>query len=188
MGNAASSLSNVFLAAQGVNAAAGAVNTYQQVQAQRAQGSAQKQAAYDNAAMMELQARDAERQGERAAALRGLDTRAILDAQASAAAGQGVSVNSGSVQKVMSDASAFGNLDAEMEATNAWRRAFGMRSSAEYERRAGRDAKSAANYKARMSAAAGGLQFGRDLVEGTDKYGKFRDNQRIRSQRSSFQP
>lgn len=179
MGLEAGGLSNLFLAAQGVNAAAGLADTYQQVQAQRAQGSYAKQTANDQAAMAELQAKDADRAGDRAAALRGLETRDLIARQRAAAAGQGIETNAGSILNLTGDTAAMGALDVEMEKNNAWRQVFGLKSEAENLRTSGKNAKASANAKARMTAASGGLQFGRDVMSAGYQYGKFRDGPKV---------
>lgn len=176
MGLDAASLSNIYLASQSVNAAAGVANTYQQVQAERAQGRYAKQTAYDNAAMMELQAKDVDAAGDRAAAMRGLETRDLMGKQVTAAAGQGIDVSGGgTLDQILAETQGFGRLDAEMERNNAWRTAFGLRSDATNTRMAGKNAKASAVGRARMTAASGGLQFGRDALKTAYEYGQFRE-------------
>jgi hypothetical protein len=181
MGAEAGSLGNMFLAAQGVNAAAGVANTYQSVVAQRAEGKFAKQAAYDEAAMAELQSKDVAANAEREAALRGLRTRDIIAAQRAAAAGRGVDVNSGSVTDLGADEAMWGAMDVETLKNNAWRQVFGLQSEATNLRRGGKNAKDSANANARMTAASGGLQFGRDVMSGAYQYEQFRDGKKAPS-------
>lgn len=174
MGVQAGGLANMFLAAQGASAVAGAANSFVQARAMRQQGAYENQVALDNAAMLELQARDAEKAGERAAALRGLETRSLIERQRLAASGQGIDPDSGSVAALTGDTAAFGAMDAEMEANNAWRQAFGIRAEATGMRRAGRNARDASRFNARMTLASGGLQFGRDAIGAGYGYTQFR--------------
>ena len=176
MGSEGGALGNMFLAAQGVNAAAGVANTYQSVMAQRAEGKFAKQAANDEAAMMELQAKDVSANSEREQALRGLRTRDIIEAQRAAAAGRGVDAASGSLQSLAADESMWGSMDVETLKNNAWRQVFGLQSEATNLRRSGKNAKDSANANARMTAASGGLQFGRDVMSGAYQYQQFRDS------------
>jgi len=175
MGVDAGGLANLFLAAQGVNAAAGVANSYVQSQALRSEGKYARQTAEEDALMRELQIRDVKRAGDRAAALRGLETRQLIGRQRAAAAGQGVDVSSASVQALAEEAAMFGALDAEAEMNNAWRAAWGLKAEAAQVRRAGRNARDAANFQARMSAVSGGLQAGRDLLQGAYGYSQFRE-------------
>lgn len=175
MGSEGGALGNLFLAAQGTQAVAGAANTYQSVMAQRAEGKFAKQAAYDEAAMAEVQAKDVAANAEREQALRGLRTRDIIAAQRAAAAGRGVDVNSQSVMDLNADEAMWGAMDTETLKNNAWRQVFGLQSEATNLRRAGKNAKQSANANARMTAATGGLQFGRDVMNGGYQYSQFRD-------------
>ena len=175
MGSEGGALGNMFLAAQGVNAAAGVANTYQSVVAQRAEGKFAKQAANDEAAMAELQAKDVSANSEREQALRGLRTRDIIEAQRAAAAGRGVDASSGSLQSLAGDEAMWGSMDVETLKNNAWRQVFGLQSEATNLRRSGKNAKDSANANARMTAAGGGLQFGRDVMSGAYQYSQFRD-------------
>lgn len=175
MGAEGGSLANLFAVGQGVNAAAGAAQTYQSVVAQRAEGRFAKQAFKDEAAMTELQAKDVSANAEREAALRGLRTRDIIAAQRAAAAGNGVDVGSASVSALGADEAMYGAMDVETLKNNAWRQVFGLESEATNLRRSGKNAKNNANANARMTAVSGGLQFGRDVMSGAYQYGQFRD-------------
>jgi hypothetical protein len=164
MGLEASGLSNLYLAASGVQAAAGATSAYAQSRAQRAEGRYLKQTAEDDAAMRELQAKDAERQGGRAAALKGKETQAMLSTQRVIAGKQGSSSDQSALD-VMGDTAMFGQMDRETIDNNAWRAAWGLRAEAAQTRRAGRHARDAARFNSQMTAATGGLQFGRDALQ-----------------------
>lgn len=171
----AGSLANLYLAGAGVNAAAGAANSYAQSNAMRAQGQHVRQSAEDDALMRELQAKDVERAGGKAAAMKGKETSALIARQRAAAAGQGVDVGSQSVADLGADAAMFGAMDVETIDNNSWKTAWGMRAEAAQTRRAGRNARDAANFDARMTAATGGLQFGRDLLQAGYTYNQFGD-------------
>lgn len=162
--------SGLFLAGSGVNAAAGAANAYTQHRALRQQAGYIRQTAEEDALMRELQVKDVERAGDRAAALRGRETAALIASQQV----QGGPLDDGSILNITGDTAEFGALDAEMERNNAWREAWGLRANATNIRRAGRNARDAANFNARMTAATGGLQFGRDVLDGTYKAEMFR--------------
>jgi hypothetical protein len=162
----ASNMSNLFLATSGIQAGAGAVSAYSQSNAIREQGNYQKQVANDNALMLELQAKEVEKQGGRAAALRGKETQALIARQRAAAAGQGVGLESQSVLDMTSDSSMMGALDVESINNDTWRKAWGIRSEASQMRRAGKHANQAAKHESRQTAATGGLQFGRDAIQG----------------------
>lgn len=174
MGLEAGGLQNLYLAGAGINAAAGAAGSYAQSNAQRQQGRYLKQTANEDAAMRDLQVKDVERQGDRAAAMRGKGTADLIGRQQAAAAGQGVDVGSGTAGAIQEDAAAFGAMDVEMEKNNAWRAAWGLRAEAANTRRAGKNAKNAADFNARMTAATGGLQFGRDALRAGYEYDQFR--------------
>jgi hypothetical protein len=175
MGLDAGSLSNMFLAGQTVNAAAGAANTYQSVVAQRAEGKYAKQIANDEAAMAELQAKDVSANAEREIALRGLRTRDIIASQRAAAAGRGIDVGSQSVSDLGADEAMWGAMDQETLKNNAWRQVFGLQSEATNLRRGGKHAQQSANANARMTAVSGGLQFGRDVMSGAYQAAQFRE-------------
>jgi hypothetical protein len=161
----ASNMSNLFLATSGIQAGAGAVSAYSQSNAIREQGNYQKQVANDNALMLELQAKEVEKQGGRAAALRGKETQALIGRQR-VIAGSGGSVSDQSVLDLTGDASMMGALDVESINNDTWRKAWGIRSEASQMRRAGKHANQAAKHESRQTAATGGLQFGRDAIQG----------------------
>lgn len=165
MGLEASGLSNLYLAASGAQAAAGVASSYAQARAQRAEGRYLKQTAEDDAAMRELQAKDAERQGGREAALKGKATQAMLSTQRVIAGKQGSSSDQSALD-VMGDTAMFGQMDRETIDNNAWRSAWGLRAEAAQTRRGGRNARDAARFNSRLTAATGGLQFGRDALQG----------------------
>jgi hypothetical protein len=166
MGLEANGLSNLYLAASGIQAAGTAANTYAQVNAQRDMGRYQRQTAEEAALMAELQAKDVGKAADKAIAQRGLDTRAMIARQRAAAAGQGVDVASGSVVDITGDTAAYGAVDAEQIANNAFRSAWGLGAEASQTRQAGRNARDASRFNARMTAASGGLQFGREAIQG----------------------
>jgi len=167
-------MGNLFLAAQGTSALGAGAQGYVQGRAQRLQGNYEHQVAKDNAALLDLRAKDVERQGERAAAMKGLETKQLLSAQRAAAGGSGVDVASGSVQALAGETAEFGALEREAVTNDTWRKAWGLRAEATGMRRAGRNARDAGRFNARMSAVSGGLQAGRDLLQGAYGYQQFR--------------
>lgn len=158
-----SGLSNLYIAASGVQAAAGATSSFAQARAQRAEGRYLKQTADEEAAMRELQAKDVERQAGRAAALKGKETQGMIGRQR-AIAGSGGSSSDQTALDIMGDTAMFGAMDVETIDNNAWRSAWGLRAEATQARRAGRNARDASRFDSRLTAATGGLQFGRDAV------------------------
>lgn len=174
MGLEASGLSNLFLEASGVQAAAGAASSYAQARAQRAEGRYLKQTADEDAAMRELEAKEAERQGGRAAALKGKETQAMLSTQRVIAGRQGSSSDQSALD-IMGDTAMFGAMDRETINNNTWRSAWGLRAEATQTRRAGRNARDASRFGSQMTAATGGLQFGRDALQGAYGAAQFRD-------------
>ena len=173
-GASAGALADMYLAAQGGIALSGAANAYAQSTATRQQGKYLAQTAEQDALMQETALPSIRKAGDQAAAYRGLKTADLIGRQRVSAAGQGVDVGSQNVADAASEAAAFGAIDAEEEINNAWRQAFGVKVSATQTRRGGRDARSAANHEARMTAATGGLQFGRDVMQGAYGYEQFR--------------
>lgn len=174
MGASAGGLSSLYLATSGVQAVSGAASAYSQSRATRMQGNYIRQTAEDDALMREIEAKQAEKQGGRAAALRGKETQALIGRQRAAAAGQGVGLESESVLDMTGDAAMFGAMDQEAEVNNAWARSWGLRADAAQTRRAGRNARNAARFDARQTAATGGLAFGRDVLQGVYGYENFR--------------
>lgn len=173
MGLEASGLSNLYLAASGVQAAAGATSAYAQSRAQRAEGRYAKQTAYEDAALRDLQAKDVERQGGRAAALKGKETQAMLSTQRVIAGKQGSSSDQSALD-VMGDTAMFGAMDRETIENNTWRSAWGLGAEAAQTRRAGRHARDASRLGSRLTAATGGMQFGRDALQGAYGASQFR--------------
>jgi hypothetical protein len=173
MGAEAGGMADLYLAASGGQALAGAGNAYVQSRAMRAQGQYARQTAEDDALMLEMQSKSIDAKGARAQALKGKETQALLARQRAAASGQGVDVASASVQSLAADAAGFGAMDAETIGNNTWASAWGVRSEAAQTRRAGRHARDAANFDARLTAATGGLQFGRDLLQAGYEYERF---------------
>ena len=159
-------MSNLFLAASGAQAVASGANAYAQSQAQRAQGKYVRQTAEDNALMAETQLKDVTRGRDKAIALRGKETAAMIARQQAAAVGQGVDVGSANVDTITGDTASAGAMDLDALDNDSWRRAWGLKAEAIQTRRAGRNARDAANFDARMTAATGGLQFGRDVLSG----------------------
>jgi hypothetical protein len=173
MGLEASGLSNLYLAASGVQAAAGATSAYAQARAQRAEGRYAKQTADEDAAMRDLQAKDVGRQGARAAAMKGKETQAMLSTQRVIAGKQGSSSDQSALD-IMGDTAMFGQMDRETIDNNAWRSAWGLGAEATQTRRAGRNARNAGRFGSQMTAATGGLQFGRDAIQGAYGAAQFR--------------
>jgi hypothetical protein len=173
MGQEAGGMADLYLAASGGQALAGAGNAYVQSRAMRSQGKYARQTAEDDALMLELQTKSIDAKGARAQALRGKETAGMISRQRGAAAGQGVDVGSANVQSLAADEAGFGAQDVETIGNNTWASAWGVRSEAAQTRRAGRHARDAANFDARMTAATGGLQFGRDLLRAGYEYETF---------------
>jgi hypothetical protein len=130
------------------------------------------QLAKDQAALLDIQARQVVRQGDERAGMVTRDARLLAGKQAAAAAGQGVDVTSGTAALIQEQTMVHGALDAETERNNAWREAWGLRAEAQNVRLAGQAAQSTRNYEAGATAATGGYQFGVDLLRAADLHGQ----------------
>lgn len=162
------------LALQGIQAAAGLTSSLSAGQAIRAQGKYEEDIARENAALAELAARQAEKRGAEAAQLRRREGHALIARQRAAAAGQGLVVGEGTAGQLEQDAAADTAEDAEAIRLDAMREAFGFRVQATNDRALGRAARIASRGQAAQTAATGGLQFGRDLLQGVALHETFK--------------
>lgn len=163
MGLEASTLALLAQTAQGTAALGSSVA---QAGAIRAQGGYERSIQEENARLAEMQAQDAIRRGEEAAGARRREGRQLVGRQRAAAAGQGVAVNQGTAYDIQLATEAAAARDAETIRMNSFREAWASRVEAADRRAAGRNAESGARFASRMTAATGGMQFGRDLLSG----------------------
>lgn len=96
----------------------------------RAQGAYESTVAKSNQSLAEIQAEDAIRRGDKAAAEHGKAVRSLMGKQKAALAAQGIDVSSGSSADILNDTNYLGTLDALTIKNNAAREAFGYKSQA----------------------------------------------------------
>jgi hypothetical protein len=123
----------------------------------KAQAAFQQSQANQNAALLEQQAIDAEKRGDKDAQNIRKQTRNLIGEQRVATAAAGLDVNFGSTGDVQSEASAMGEQDAATAKTNAWREAFGFKSQAASLRASGEMAVMGAKNTANNTILTSGL-------------------------------
>lgn len=129
-----------------------------QAEAQRAQGSYQRQQGYLNAQLLEEQAQDATERGRADAATSRRQTNATAASQKVALAAQGLDLSEGSAVETIEQTRAVGAVEQMNIKTNAWREAWGFRTQAINERAEGDMAAIAGKGAAKQTLIAGGMQ------------------------------
>ena len=152
----------------GIAAAAG---TGIQVAGQIKAGNAAKKAGDFNAAVSELQAKDALARGRTDEQRFRQGVRALIGSQRAGFAAQGVDVGVGSALDVQADAAFLGELDALTIRNNAQREAWGYRIEAENYRMGGQQARTASRWNAvgTVLGTAGSLVAARYGLDGRGK-------------------
>lgn len=169
------SLSNLALVAQGASGAASIANSVGQASALREQGRYAQTVAESNAAMANLEAKDAKLRGE-AEKTRLLRRAGIIQgAQRARFAAQGIDPNEGSAAEVQADTAGMAAEDAQVILNNAYREGWGHRVEASNYLRGGRMARLASKNEANATLLTGGLQFGRDAAQGAYLYEKYKE-------------
>lgn len=123
-------------------------------QANQAGKAAQASAQY-NAQVSEAQAQDALRRGELEAGQVRNRTQQQLGRQATAVAGAGVDVSTGSALDLFADTAAFGSMDEQTVRSNAMREAYGYSTQATSQRMQGQNARQAGRNQATSSILGG---------------------------------
>lgn len=127
-----------------VTAASGAFSAYQSNQ----QGKYQQAVAERNAKMQENQATDARARGVVAGEEQRDRARQVGAQQATALAGSGLDISSGTSLDLFAETATLGEYDAQVAENNAAREAFGFTNRAETTRMSGRNARSAGRNQA----------------------------------------
>lgn len=120
-------------------AASGGFSAMQGIQ----QGNYQNKLAQRNATMQEAQARDASARGVIAGEQQRTRTQQMLGRQATALAGSGLDISSGTSLDLFAETATLGEYDRQVAENNAAREAFGLQARAEETRLSGRNAKTA---------------------------------------------
>lgn len=129
-----------------------------QAEAQRAQGSYQRQQGYLNAALLDEQAQDATERGRADAATSRRKTNATAASQKVAMAAQGLDLTEGTAAETIEQTRTVGAVEEMNIKTNAWREAWGFRVQGINERAEGDMAKIAGDGAAKQTLIAGGMQ------------------------------
>lgn len=129
-----------------------------QAEAQRAQGSYQRQQGYLNAQLLEEQAQDATERGRSEANVARRKTNATAASQKVAMAAQGLDLTEGVAAESIEQTRAVGAVEEMNIKTNAWREAWGFRTQAINERAEGDIAYIAGKGAAKQTLIAGGMQ------------------------------
>jgi hypothetical protein len=147
-----------------------------QSQALESQGKYQKQQYEVNAKLAEMQAEDSIKRGDKAAGRYKDAVKQVIGKQRAGYAGQGVDVNTGSASEVQAETVKIGTEDVMTIKNNAWREAWGFRSSAVNARHqgavaaiAGKNAADATLLGGGLSSLAYGLKGGYDFFGTTKK-------------------
>jgi len=123
----------------------------------KAMGEAQKATFETNARMAKLQAEDAIKRGDKAAALHAQKVKKLIGAQRAAYAGQGVDISIGSPLDIQEETAELGALDVLTIRNNAYREAWGYRAQALDYTTQGKFASLEAKARARNTLLTGGL-------------------------------
>lgn len=158
------------LALTAVNAATDIYTSYTKSQAQKQQGQYEQQMDNASARIADLNAEDATERGnvnaDRVAA-KGVQ---VQGDQVAGLSGQGVDVNSGSPADLESDTGRLSTMDAMTVRNNAWREAWGYKTTAIDDRSQGQLARIGAGNAARNTLISGGLDVAKDVTGGVYKY------------------
>jgi len=144
-----------------------------QAGAMQAQGRAARALGNANAAGMEIGAEDALARGEQAITRHGMSTKDLLARQVTSAAGQGVSVNSGTPLALRNDTAALSAADDNTLRMNAYKEAMGMRMQAGNQRFQGNMAYMSGRNNANNTLLAGGLGAARIGYSGLSDYYRY---------------
>lgn len=174
--------SNVLAASSATQSVSAAGSAYAQSQAMKAQGEYQKTMMELNARMANLQAADAIKRGDKAAAANKKQTKQLIASQRVAMAAQGIEIDEGSALDIQEDTAAMGAEQALAIRNNAWREAWGFRADAVGYQGQGEMAKMAANRGARNTLVAGGMQA---LGYGMQSYGYYQQGKESGTQKQT---
>lgn len=140
-------------------------SAYEQSESMKAQGEYQKQQGDMNARLSGMQAEDAIKRGDLAAAAHRRKSRSLVGYQRAAAAASGVDVNYGSARDTQMDTMEMSAFDEMTIKNNAWRESWGYKTQALQYTQQGQMAASGAERNARNTLLVGGIQaagYGRD--------------------------
>jgi hypothetical protein len=140
------------------------LNTYTRAASTRAQAKYEKFRYDQNAKLAELQAIDALKRGERAASTIQMRTKQTIGSQRAALAAQGIEINADTAADIQADTKLYGDFDAIEVKNNAWREAFGYKMQALSFTQSGEMARSAGEFAANQTIAAGGMSAARGVA------------------------
>lgn len=132
--------------------------SYQQSQAQKAQGAYQKSIAESNKKFAEIQADEAIKLGNLSANQQRAKTQEVIASQKAALAAQGIELDSGTAETLLKSTASLGELDAVNISNNAWREAWGYKAQAQNYSAEGRAIDLTTKNLARSTLITGGLQ------------------------------
>lgn len=133
-------------------------NSMIQANAMKQQGKYESSIYETNARIADLQAQDAIKRGDKAAAENDRRTKVLLGAQRARMAAQGIDIESGSALDVQEDTAAYGAEDSLTIKNNAWREAWGYKAQANDYLSKSEFTRVTANSRAGQTIAAGGMQ------------------------------
>lgn len=125
------------------------------------QGKYEKQQADFNARMLDMQAEDALKRGDKVANSVRTRGEQVRGTQRASFAGQGVDVGFGSALDLQDETVHLSNLDVLEAKNNAWRESFGYHVQAENTRLQGRHALASARANAKMTILSAGMGSGK---------------------------
>lgn len=151
--------------AGGMQMGGGLLSAYGSYQA----GKANEKTAKLNAAMLEMEAKDAELRGEHDANMNRLRTRLLIGKQRAEWGASGVEVDAGTPVEVSADTAMLGELDSQTILNNAAREAWGYRAQATVTKYEGEMAKWQGNMGAFSSILGGGANAFSTIFAGAKK-------------------
>ena len=119
-----------------------------------------------NAALMDFQAKEAVRMGEKEAQQRALQTKKLMGRQRAVAAAQGIDVDSGSALDIAQETAGMGALDVATIRNNAWKQAWGFQVQASNARSQANMTRVQGKYNARQTLITGGMQAAGSIMSG----------------------
>lgn len=153
-------------------AGAQTVGGIMQADAMKQQGKYEERQANFNARMLDLQAEDALKRGDKVASDVRRHGKQVRGTQRASFAGQGVDVGFGSALDLQDETVHFNNLDVLEAKNNAWRESFGYHVQAENTRLQGRHALTSARMNAKMTILGAGLGAGQQGISYMNSRGK----------------
>lgn len=159
------------LFATGISATGEVTSAYGQSRAIKGQAEHEARMANVDASMSRLQAEDALRRGEVAAAQQGTQTRRLIGEQRLAAVSSGVEADTGSSLDLQAESAGLGALDAITIKNNAFLEAMGHKGQAQRESSAARWMRLQGQSRSRDTLLTGGLNAFRTASYGLATYG-----------------